>query len=172
MLVLLILVIFCGCMLYAAVNDMLSMTIANRIPVLLAATFPVVAWLAGMDVMTIGLHMAVGVGMLFLTFALFVAGAMGGGDAKLIAATSVWFGLSLALAQYLVWSAMLGGLLTLILIIYRATPLAPAMAHLPAFRHFGDREKGIPYGIALAPAAMMALPGSALGAWALTSLGW
>lgn len=164
--------IFCGCMLYAAVNDMLSMTIANRIPVLLAASFPVFAWLAGMDAMTIALHLAVGLGMLFLTFALFAAGAMGGGDAKLIAATSVWFGLSLALAQYLIWSAMLGGLLTLILVIYRATPLAPAMAHLPAFRHFGDREKGIPYGIALAPAAVLALPGSVLGAWALSGLGW
>lgn len=164
--------IFCGCMLYAAVNDMLSMTIANRIPVLLAATFPIFAWIAGMDVATIGLHLAVGVGMLFLTFALFAAGAMGGGDAKLIAATSVWFGLSLALAQYLVWSAMLGGLLTLILVVYRATPLAPAMAHLPAFRHFGDREKGIPYGIALAPAAILALPVSALGAWAFAGLGW
>jgi prepilin peptidase CpaA len=67
---------------------------------------------------------------------------------------------------------MLGGLLTLILVIYRATPLAPAMAHLPVFRHFGDRQKGIPYGIALAPAAIMALPASTLGAWALTSLGW
>ncbi len=164
--------IFCGCMLYAAVNDMLSMTIANRIPVILAATFPIFAWFAGMDAMTIGLHLAIGVGMLFLTFALFAAGAMGGGDAKLIAATSIWFGLSLALAQYLIWSAMLGGLLTLVLVVYRATPLAPAMAHLPAFRHFGDPEKGIPYGIALAPAAILALPGSELGAWALAGLGW
>lgn len=168
----LLIFIFCACMLYAAVNDMLSMTIANRIPILLTATFPVFAWHAGIDALTIGLHLAIGLGMLCLTFGLFAAGAMGGGDAKLIAATSIWFGLSLALAQYLVWSAMLGGLLTLILVIYRATPLAPAMAHLPAFRHFGDREKGIPYGIALAPAAMMALPGSTLGAWALTSLGW
>lgn len=169
---LLLMVTYCGCMIYAAMNDMFSMTIANRIPVLLAGSFPVFAWLAGMDVATIALHLTVGVGMLVLTFALFAAGAMGGGDAKLIAATSVWFGLSLALAQYLVWSAMLGGLLTLILVIYRATPLAPSMAHLPAFRHFGDRQKGIPYGIALAPAAILALPGSALGGWALSGLGW
>lgn len=171
MMAMVLVVIFCGCMVHAAVNDMFSMTIANRIPILLAATFPVFAFMAGIDALTIGLHLAIGLGILFLTFGLFAAGAMGGGDAKLIAATSVWFGLSLALAQYLIWSAMLGGLLTLILIIYRATPLAPAMAHLPAFRHFGDREKGIPYGIALAPAAIMALPGSTLGAWALTSLG-
>ncbi len=162
---------FIFCMVHAIVSDALSMTIRNRIPLILVASFVVFAPVAGLGWSAIGAHLAVGAAMLALTFALFAAGVMGGGDAKLIAGTSVWVGLALPLAQYLVWSAMLGGLLTLALVLFRISPLAPATAHLPAFRNFGDRAKGIPYAIALGPAALMVLPSSPVGAWALAVLG-
>ncbi len=170
MLAFLVLTVFAGCMIWAAVSDMLSMTIANRIPVILVASFVAFALLAGMEWSALGIHLAVGIAMLALTFGMFAAGAMGGGDAKLIAATSLWFGLSLPLAQYLVWSALIGGLLTVVLVLYRVSPLGPATAHVPALRYVADREKGIPYGIALGIAGLLVLPSSALGAWALSRL--
>jgi prepilin peptidase CpaA len=172
MLAFLIVAVFAGCMIWAAVSDMLSMTIANRIPVILVASFVGFALLAGMGWTALSIHVAVGIAVLLVTFAMFAAGAMGGGDAKLIAATSLWLGLSMPLAQYLVWSALIGGLLTVVLVLYRVSPLGPATVHLPALRYIADREKGIPYGIALGIAGLLVLPNSVLGAWALARLQW
>ena len=56
----LIFVVFPFCMVFAAVSDMLSMTIANRVSVLLVATFAVVAPLTGMDWAVYGWHFAAG----------------------------------------------------------------------------------------------------------------
>ncbi|TIX69026.1 MAG: peptidase, partial [Mesorhizobium sp.] len=108
----LIFVVFPFCMLFAAISDMLSMTIANRVPVLLVAVFALVAPLTGMDWATYGWHFAAGGLVLAVTFGLFALGGMGGGDAKLLAATAVWMGLNVHLIQYLVVSTFIGGLLT------------------------------------------------------------
>ena len=89
----LIFVVFPFCMVFAAISDMLSMTIANRVPVLLVAVFALVAPLTGMDWATYGWHFAAGGLVLAVTFGLFALGGMGGGDAKLLAATAVWMGL-------------------------------------------------------------------------------
>jgi len=45
----LIFVVFPFCMLFAAISDMLSMTIANRVSVLLVVVFALVAPLTGME---------------------------------------------------------------------------------------------------------------------------
>ena len=58
-----------------------------------------------------GLHVLTGAAVLLLTFSLFALNWMGGGDAKLIAATALWFGPSALLADYVLLAAMLGGLL-------------------------------------------------------------
>src|SRR5690606_39645795 len=68
-------------------SDALSMTIANRVSILLLATFVVLALLTGMALPEIGMHLLAGVAVLAVTFVLFALGGMGGGDAKLIAAT-------------------------------------------------------------------------------------
>ena len=84
----LIFVVFPFCMLFAAISDMLSMTIANRVPVLLVVVFALVAPLTGMDWAAYGGHFAAGALVLAVTFGLFAMGGMGGGDAKLLAATA------------------------------------------------------------------------------------
>ena len=88
----LIFVVFPFCMVFAAVSDMLSMTIANRVSLVLIATFAVVAPLTGMDWATYGWHFAAAGLALSVTLAMFAIGGMGGGDAKLIAASSLWMG--------------------------------------------------------------------------------
>ncbi len=85
----LIFVVFPFCMVFAAVSDLLSMTIANRVSLVLVATFAVVAPLTGMDWTTYGWHFAAGLTVLIAGFGLFAMGAMGGGDAKLMAATAL-----------------------------------------------------------------------------------
>ena len=56
----LIFVVFPFCMVFAAVSDTLSMTIANRVPLVLLAVFAVVAPLTGMDWAEYGWHFAAG----------------------------------------------------------------------------------------------------------------
>jgi prepilin peptidase CpaA len=162
-----IFVVFPFCMAFAAISDMLSMTIANRVSVVLVATFAVVAPLSGMDWSAFGFHLAAGAIVLAVTFALFAIGGMGGGDAKLLAATSVWMGLGMPLVEYLVYASMAGGLLTLLVLSYRKSAFHVLLGQNMFLRHFAEDQKGVPYGIALGIGGMLAFPDSPLVLWAL-----
>src|SRR4029453_2898000 len=74
----LIFVVFPFCMVFAAVSDMLSMTIANRVSMVLVVTFAAVAPLTGMDWATYGWHFAACGIVLAVTFGMFAFGGMGG----------------------------------------------------------------------------------------------
>jgi len=166
----LIFVVFPFCMVFAALSDTLSMTIANRLPLLLVVVFAVVAPMTGMDWTAYGWHFAAGALVLVVTFGLFAVGGMGGGDAKLLAATALWMGLGFQLVEYLVVSTFLGGALTLAIVVYRNSPLAVFTGGNLFLRNFADRKKGIPYGIALGMGGLIAFPGSPLAVWALERL--
>lgn len=163
----LVFVVFPFCMVFAAVSDMLSMTIANRVPLLLLAVFLLVAPLTGMAWADIGLHLAAGGGMLVITFALFALGGMGGGDAKLIAATAVWMGFGLPLLEYLLTAAILGGMLTLGILSFRGSMLSHITSQNMFLRNFTQDAGGVPYGIALGIAGLMTYPSSSLMIWAV-----
>jgi prepilin peptidase CpaA len=165
-----IFVIFPFCMLFAAVSDMLSMTIANRVAVVLVATFAVAAPLAGMAWADYAWHFAAGGSVLLVTFALFALGGMGGGDAKLMAATALFMGFNIHLVEYLVVSAFLGGVLTVAILAYRNSALAVFTSRNLFLRHFADDSVGIPYGVALGIGGLFAYPDSPLMVWALERL--
>lgn len=165
-----IFVIFPFCMVFAAVSDMVSMTIANRVSLLLVAAFAVIAPMTGMGWESYGLHFAAAFGVLVVTFCLFAIGGMGGGDAKLLAATALWMGFGMELVIYLVWSTLIGGVLTLAILSYRGSALAVYTGHFRLLRYLADREEGIPYGIALGIGGMLAFPSSPLAVWALARL--
>lgn len=167
MLVAAIFIVFPFCMAYAAISDMLSMTIANRVSLLLVATFLIIAPLTGMTWSDYGWHLAAGAVVLSVTFTLFAIGGMGGGDAKLLAATALWMGFGQELMQYLVYSAALGGLLTMLILVYRRSPLSVYTGHNIFLRNLADRDVGIPYGIALGLGGIATYPNTALVQWAL-----
>lgn len=165
-----IFVVFPFCMAFAAVSDMLSMTIANRVSVVLVVAFAIVAPFTGMDWATYGLHFAAGGLVLAVTFVLFAMGGMGGGDAKLLTATSVWMGLGMPLLGYLVVTTFIGGALTIMILTYRGSPLAVYTGGNPFLRHFADETKGVPYGVALGIGGLLAFPESPVMLWALDRL--
>ena len=136
----LIFVVFPFCMVFAAVSDTLSMTIANRVPLVLLAVFAVVAPLTGMGWAEYGWHFAAGATVLAVTFGLFALGGMGGGDAKLLSATAVWLGFNFHLVEYLVASAFLGGLLTMGILVYRGSPLAVYTGRNMFLQQFRQRQ--------------------------------
>jgi prepilin peptidase CpaA len=170
MLAALIFVVFPFCMVFAAVSDIVSMTIANRVSVVLVVAFAVVAPLTGMDWATYGWHFAAAAMVLAVTFAMFAIGGMGGGDAKLMAATALWMGFNLNLLSYLVTSAFLGGVLTLAILSYRKSPLADMTGSNMFLRHFANPEVGVPYAVALGVGGLISYPDSPLVLWAIEQL--
>ncbi len=165
-----ILVVFPFCMLFAAISDILSMTIANRVSIVLIGAFAVAAPLAGMDWSVYGMHFLAAGLVLMATFAMFALGGMGGGDAKLLAATSLWMGFGIHLIEYLVISAFVGGILTILILLYRNSPISVFAGRAEFMRRIGDQKEGIPYGVALGIGGLVVFPETSLMSWALERL--
>jgi prepilin peptidase CpaA len=161
-----ILIFFPLLMAFAAASDLVSMTISNRVSLALIGGFAVAALLAGLSLQEVGWHLAAAGLVLVCTFGMFAAGWIGGGDAKLAAATALWFGFD-HLADYLLLSSILGGALTLGLLSLRRYPLPQVVAQWPWAARLHDTKTGIPYGIALAAAALLVYPESRLWLGAL-----
>lgn len=168
MLEVLLLVFFPALMAYAAVSDMLTMTISNRVSLALIGGFPILAYAVGLPWAEIGMHFAAGFAMLAICFGMFARGWMGGGDAKLAAATTVWFGFS-GLMDYALAVSLFGGALTLGLLAARKYPLPLFAARVPWIARLHDHKTGIPYGIALAAAALLVYPHTPLWIQAIGS---
>jgi prepilin peptidase CpaA len=93
---------------YAAVSDLRTVTIPNRISLLLVAGFIPVAVMGGLSVFDILLHCASGTVVLAVAFGLFAMAWVGRGDAKPAAAVALWFGFGKAV-EYLLLAAIAGG---------------------------------------------------------------
>ena len=87
-------------MAFSAFSDLFTMTISNRVSLLLIAGFAVMAALIGMSCTDVLSHTGAGLAVLAVTFTLFACGWIGGGDAKLAAATALWLGFD-PLMEYL-----------------------------------------------------------------------
>jgi prepilin peptidase CpaA len=157
MLSFLILVVFPGAMAFAACSDLVTMTISNRVSLLLVAGFVVLAPWIGMDVTQMASHATAAAAMLGVGFVMFAMGWIGGGDAKLFAAASLWLGWE-HLADYAVVVSLLGGVLTLGLLFLRAQPLPAPVIRQPWISRLHEERGDIPYGIALAAAALLVYP--------------
>lgn len=156
-----VLLVFPAAMAYAAASDVVSMTIPNRLCLALVAAFAVCAFALGLSWITIGWHIAAGLSVLLFCFGLFAAGWLGGGDAKLAAATALWFGFE-PLLSYLLVTAIAGGVLALVLVGLRAMPLPEPAARWAWAKRLHGVEKGVPYGVALAIGALTVLPRTAI----------
>lgn len=151
------LLLFPTLMAFAASSDLLTMTISNRVSLLLIAGFFVLAIASGMGLTEIGLHVAAGAAVLAISFTCFAMGWIGGGDAKVAAATALWLGFEFLL-PYLVIASVLGGLLTLALLVFRHWPLPYMLSGQPWLLRLHHPKSGIPYGIALAAGALLIYP--------------
>jgi prepilin peptidase CpaA len=151
------LTLFPATMAFAASSDLFTMTIANRVSLVLAAGFFLLALLTGMSPAAVGWHLGAGALVLAVGFALFSFGWVGGGDAKLAAATALWFGFS-HLLDYLLYASIFGGALTLALIQFRMLPLPQLLVRYEWIERLHRRGGGVPYGIALAAAALVVYP--------------
>lgn len=146
---------FAGLLIYAACSDMARLIIPNWVSVALVAVFPIAAFAGGAALLDVGMHILFGLGVLAIGFVLFQFNVLGGGDAKLLAAVSVWTGMAAAI-PFIVWTTVAGGVLALALLTARQ--LMPVGSYPALVDHLLKKQNGIPYGVAIMIGALLAIP--------------
>jgi prepilin peptidase CpaA len=144
-------------MAYAGVSDLLTLTIPNRASMAAIVGFAIAAALVGMDLATVGLHIAGGAAVLAGGFVFFSFRWIGGGDAKIAAVAALWLGLDRVL-EFLVLGALFGGALTIIVLLARRRLLPAIAVRQQWLLRLHDPASGVPYALALAAAALVIYP--------------
>jgi prepilin peptidase CpaA len=143
--------------------DVATFRIPNALPVALVVLFACAAATSLHPVDWLG-HFGVGLLMFALGAACFALRYMGGGDVKLLAGVSLWFGWGM-LADYLLIVGLIGGVFGGALLLARRY----VVAHEPYLYRWGlslprvlRQGEAIPYGLAIGAAALvlMATSGS------------
>ena len=149
--------LFPALMAFAASSDLFTMTISNRVTLVLIGGFLALALFTGMPPRDMLVHAGAAATVLAVTFVFFAQGWIGGGDAKLAAATALWLGFD-HLVAYLLYASIFGGILTIAMIKFRLMPLPAALADQEWVKRLHKLDGGVPYGIALAAAALLIYP--------------
>ncbi len=144
-------------MAYAAVSDLLTMTISNRLTLALVVGFVLLSPLAGMDLHAFAMHWAAGGAVLAVAFFCFAMGWIGGGDAKLASVTALWLGWNNTI-EFIAVASIFGGALTLLLLTFRRSVLPAFIIRQPWIQRLHDERAGVPYGVALAAAGLATYP--------------
>ncbi|MEH3158744.1 MAG: prepilin peptidase [Sphingomonas taxi] len=137
-------VVLAALLLAAGIEDARTREIANAKNAAIALLAPAWWWAIGLGWGAMGLQVAMAAVVLGVFLGVFAAGWMGGGDVKMIAALALWLPLG-GFVQMLMVMSVLGGAITLALLIERRWQ-----------RRIGAVE--VPYGVAIAAAALLALP--------------
>jgi prepilin peptidase CpaA len=164
-----ILVVFPLCMAMAAFSDLLTMSIPNRLSIVLVASFLAIAPFAGLTLQDVATHLGAGAIVFATCFALFAFNIMGGGDAKILTASAVWFGFNDSLMLYIAYVSVLGGFLSILIVMIRANYNMILVSRIPVPETMLHAKK-VPYGVAIGAAAFLAFPSSPLLQAAITSI--
>ncbi len=131
-------------MIAAAISDLRSRTISNELNAAIALS-AIPFWFASSLALwpDIPLQFGAAFGVFLAFVGLFLIGAMGGGDVKMIGAVMLWIPLPLLLPTLTVM-AVAGGLLSAVMLIH--IKIRPS-----------DKVVEVPYGVAIAAAGLWAL---------------
>jgi prepilin peptidase CpaA len=140
----LLLVALAALLLVAAVIDVRTFTISNRLNLTVALLAPLYWFSVAMAPWPgIAIQLAGATTVFILLAGAFYAGMMGGGDVKLAAALALWFPPG-ATFKFIVYMSLAGGLVTIaVLAVHRARS--------------GNGRPEIPYGLAIAYAGVAIL---------------
>lgn len=152
-------------LIYAAWHDVSTMTIPNWVSIVLGVTFIPAALTAGLSLEQIGWHLLFGAIVLICCAVLFYLNVFGGGDAKVIAAASLWTGLA-GSGPFVMGMAIAGGVLAGLLIVLRRMKIQTTK---PWLSRLLAPDEGAPYAVAIAVGAFLAAPASPVLAAGLSS---
>ncbi|CCQ73548.1 prepilin peptidase [Magnetospira sp. QH-2] len=144
-----LIVLFLSLVLVAAGQDVSRYRIPNWISVAIIGLYPFHAWLSaapvpwGWSLMVAGIVFVAG-------FALFAFKVLGGGDVKLLVATSLWAGPAY-IFDLLIFTALAGGVMAIVLVSRAKLVLAWAFDHA-GWTGLRDKMMSdvLPYGLAIA----------------------
>lgn len=156
-----IFLIFPLCMAVAALSDLFTMTIPNRVSIILVGAFVLIVPFAGLAPPVIGMHFVGALIVFIVCFVLFALNVMGGGDAKLLSAAALWFGFDQSLLLFAVYVSIVGGMMTMLILVMRSSADVFAAIGVPV-PHSLMHAKKIPYGIAIGIGGFLAYPSSPL----------
>jgi prepilin peptidase CpaA len=148
---------FAGLLIYAACSDIARLIIPNWVSIALVAIFPIAALASGMAPIEIGWHVLFGIAVLVIGFFLFSGNIIGGGDAKLFAATAVWTGFQSFFLPFMYWTVVAGGVMAIALLAARQFVKAEETGR-PLLNHLLKKQNGIPYGVAIMFGGLMSIP--------------
>lgn len=140
---------FMALLVVAAYFDFSWFRIPNRLNIAIAALYPVHVMFS---LQAVDWTAALGVAAVVLAFGayLFVSGAMGGGDVKLFAVTSLWAGPAMVF-QFLVLTSIVGAVMALAMVTPFRFGLAAAFESVGGLRMRDVLLSGkLPYGAAIA----------------------
>ncbi|MEM6625481.1 MAG: prepilin peptidase [Pseudomonadota bacterium] len=149
---------------FAALHDIATMTIPNWVSAALALAFLPAAYLAGLGWAEIGMHVAAGAIALVVCAMLFFLRVFGGGDAKLIAAASIWTGW-VGGYEFLLAMALSGGVLAAIIILLRRLNVRSDAGWA---KRLLSPDVGAPYAVAIAFGGLWAAGASPVLAQAMS----
>ena len=144
-------------MVAAAISDIATMTISNRLSAALAVAFFAAAPVYGLTMAEVGAHALAGFMVLVVGVLFFSRGWIGGGDAKIAAGAALWLGFG-PLTDFVAASALFGGGLTLLILVFRWQMLPAFAARQDWIARLHNRSSGVPYGVAIAAGALYAFP--------------
>jgi prepilin peptidase CpaA len=137
----------------AALSDLTRYEIPNSLSAAVIVAFALTVPALPMWT-TLG-HVGAALAMFALGAAFFVLNIWGGGDAKLLAATSLWVGWQ-ALPTFLLNTALLGAALAVLLLATRAIA-GRDYRRGRWYSRLLSKAQGVPYGVAIAAAALLLL---------------
>jgi prepilin peptidase CpaA len=154
------LLVFAGLMLWAAIWDVQTFTITNKLNLVIAASFLVLAVPMGLGWPVILDHIKVAVIASIVAMIMFYIGIYGGGDFKMTGAIALWLG-SAPMVPFILYTAIAGGALGLSLIIGRKLAKTYGLPKSPKWaRQLLRKRSAVPYGVALGVGALLAAPGA------------
>lgn len=153
----LLLLVFPAAMIAAAAWDVTSMKIPNKISLVLLLAFGIAVIAGGVSLEIAQSNLIAGAVVLVCGFAMFSRGLLGGGDAKLLAAASLWIGFS-QMMPFLLYVALSGGVLAALMLVYRTRVPAEWVTGPSWLARLHSKEVGIPYGLAIAAGALLVFP--------------
>lgn len=137
----------------AAVSDILSYLVPNRICLAIALLYPVFV-LSAPGTIDWSMALAIGLGSLAVGFVFFVLGGWGGGDAKLFAAVALWAGPAEFL-PFTLYTTLAGGVMAIFIWLQLRLAKVPATSLLLQTDVDPDIGKHpMPYGAAIAVGAL------------------
>lgn len=135
---------------YAAYTDFKGMIIPNKIPLAILGVFIFHAFLMIVSgnglVFSLQSHILSGVIVFLATFFIFTAKLMGGGDAKMLAAYSFWFGMKGVLI-FLFYTALFGAFVAAAALVIKTLKPIKAPADGSWIQRIQAGESAVPYAI-------------------------